>query len=350
MGDELFEEKRRGRVKCVVWDLDHTLWDGVLLEDGTVTVRQEVADAIHALDGLGILHSIASKNEHEAAWEQLEKAGLADFFLHPQIGWNAKSHSVRRIAKKLNIGLDAIAFVDDQEFERAEVAAACPQVVCVDPADLAEALRTPEFRPRFVTDESRLRREMYLGQISRDDEEERFVGTSEEFLAQLKLVVRIETAARDDLQRAEELTVRTNQLNSTGRTYSYDDLDKLRTSGDHLLYVVTLDDRFGSYGKIGLVLVETSEKIWRLRLLLMSCRVMSRGVGTIVLNHLLRQARDAGVELHADLVETGRNRMMQIAYAFAGFREIDRDDRQVTLRADLEAIPPLPSTVTLLTG
>jgi FkbH-like protein len=102
-------------------------------------------------------------------------------------------------------------------------------------------------------------------------------------------------------------------------------------------------DRFGSYGKIGLVLIETSVKVWRLRLLLMSCRVMSRGVGGIVLSHLMRQARDAGVELQADLVETGRNRMMQTTYAFAGFREIDRADQHVTLRADLDVIPALRS-------
>ncbi|WP_433697153.1 HAD-IIIC family phosphatase [Nocardiopsis sp. CA-288880] len=349
MNDELVEEKRRGRVKCVVWDLDHTLWDGVLLEDGAVKVKGEIAEAIHRLDGLGVLHSIASKNDREAAWEQIEQAGLADMFLYPQIGWNAKSHSVRQIAKKLNIGIDAIAFVDDQEFERAEVSDSCPEAIVLDPAELAGALETPEFRPRFVTGESRRRREMYRSQIVRDDEEEGFVGTSEEFLSQLGLVVQIRPASRDDLQRAEELTVRTNQLNSTGRVYSYDELDGLRESDGHLLYVVALDDKFGSYGKIGLVLIETSPEAWNLRLLLMSCRVMSRGVGTIVLNHLLHRAREAGVELRADLVETGRNRMMQIAYAFSGFREIDRQGKQVTLRADLEEIAPLPSHVRLIT-
>ncbi|MFF5216683.1 HAD-IIIC family phosphatase [Micromonospora sp. NPDC000442] len=349
MTDDSSEEERRGRIKCVVWDLDQTIWTGVLLEDATVTVKPEVVEAIETLDRLGILHSIASKNDHQAAWTQIERSGLAEMFLCPQIGWNAKSHSVQQIAEKLNIGLDTIAFVDDQEFERAEVASACPQVLCMDPAELAEAMRTPVFQPRFITDESRERRQMYRNQIRRDDEEERFVGTPDEFLSQLGLVVRIESATRADLQRAQELTVRTNQLNSTGRTYSYDDLDKSRTSDDHRLYVVALDDRFGSYGKIGLVLIETSVKVWRLRLLLMSCRVISRGVGGIVLSHLMRQARDACVELQADLVETGRNRMMQITYAFAGFREIGRADQQVTLRADLDVIPPAPPFVRLIT-
>ncbi|GIJ35217.1 HAD-IIIC family phosphatase [Micromonospora sediminimaris] len=348
MSDDPCEEERHGRIKCVVWDLDQTIWTGVLLEDATVTVKPEVVEAIEALDRLGILHSIASKNDHQAAWTQIARSGLAEMFLCPQIGWNAKSHSVQQIAEKLNIGLDTIAFVDDQEFERAEVAMACPQVLCMDPAELVEAMRTPAFQPRFRTDESRDRRQMYRNQIRRDDEEKRFVGTPDEFLSQLGLVVRIESATRADLQRAQELTIRTNQLNSTGRTYSYDDLDKSRASDDHRLYVVALDDRFGSYGKIGLVLIETSKKVWRLRLLLMSCRVMSRGVGGIVLSHLMRQARDACVELHADLVETGRNRMMQITYAFAGFREIDRADQHVTLRADLDVIPPVPPFVRLI--
>jgi O-antigen ligase len=97
---------------------------------------------------------------------------------------------------------------------------------------------------------------MYRGQIARDELEKDFVGTNHEFLASLGMHFTIETAKQADLQRAEELTVRTNQLNSTGRTYSYDELDALRESPDHLLLVASLTDTFGSYGKIGLALVE----------------------------------------------------------------------------------------------
>jgi FkbH-like protein len=299
---------------------------------------------------VGILHSVASKNDPETALRQLEQFGLADMFLIPQIGWNAKSHSVDQIAKKINIGLDAIAFIDDQEFERAEVAQAHPQVLCLDATDVPDAFQAPEFCPRFVTDESRHRRAMYQSQFQRDETEASFVGTSEEFLAQLGMVLTIEPARQVDLQRAEELTIRTNQLNSTGRTYSYDELDTLRSSPDHLLLVASLEDRFGNYGKIGLALVEMSEKTWHLRMLLMSCRVMSRGVGTVLLNHIMRQAREAGAELLADLVETGRNRMMQITYAFAGFEERERDGDRVVLQADLGRIQEPASYVRLVLG
>jgi FkbH-like protein len=337
----------QGKIKCVVWDLDNTLWDGVLLEDGEVVVRPEVVAHIRRLDSMGVLNSVASKNDSETAMAKLRALGLDDLFLYPQISWNAKSSSIRQIATKLNLGLDAFAFVDDQEFELAEVGYALPQVTLVDVVVLDETLAKPEFRPRFVTDESAQRRGMYQSQLARDDLEAEYVGTSEEFLAGLDLKFTIAPAQREDLQRAEELTVRTNQLNSTGRTYSYDELDVLRESPDHLLLVATLTDRFGSYGKIGLALVEKGSPDWRLNMMLMSCRVMSRGVGSVLLGHIMGQAREAGAGLRADFVETGRNRMMQITYAFSGFREVSRDGANVVLAADLDALQAPPGYVTL---
>jgi FkbH-like protein len=329
---------RRGRIKCVVWDLDNTLWDGVLLEGDEVTAHQRVVEAITTLDQRGILHSVASKNDAGAALARLRELGLADLFVYPEIGWNAKSSSVASIAKSLNIGLDSLAFVDDQEFERAEVAHAFPEVICLDPAELDGVLELPEFNPRFVTDESRRRRQMFHSQIVRERHESEFVGTPEQFLAELGMRFTIRQASQDDLRRAEELTVRTNQLNSTGSTYSYEDLDRLRTSPHHLVLVADLTDRFGGYGTIGLALVEQTQPHWHLRLLLMSCRTMSRGVGTILLNHVMTLARAAGVRLRADFVETGRNRMMQITYAFAGFVEADRNGDHVVLESDLQSI------------
>ena len=340
---QALEKPRQGRIKCVVWDLDNTLWDGVLLEDGDVTLRPAVVDHIHRLDRLGILNSVASRNDPGQALAKLAEFGLTDMFLHPQIGWNAKSESISRIATALNLGLDAFAFVDDQPFELAEVAHVLPGVTGVDVARLDEAMERPEFSPRFVTDESAQRRLMYQSQAQRDRVEDEFVGSSDEFLATLGMRFTIAPARTEDLQRAEELTVRTNQLNSTGRTYSYEELDELRTSPDHLLLVASLSDRFGSYGKIGLTLVEKGERTWRLCMLLMSCRVMSRGVGSVLLNHVMGLAAEAGASLQADFVETGRNRMMQITYAFAGFREIGREGSHVLLEADLSALqPPAP--------
>lgn len=342
------DESRRGRIKCVVWDLDNTLWDGVLLEGDDCPLRPEMVEILHVLDGRGILQSIASKNDPDAAVHHLRELNIEDMFLYPQISWGAKSEAVARITKALNIGLDAIAFVDDQEFERAEVAYAHPSVLCLDPSELVSALDDPEFNPRFVTQESRQRRQLYRSQIAREEAEREFTGTNEEFLASLKMTFTIRSASRNDLQRAEELTVRTNQLNSTGRTYSYDELDALRTSPDHLLLVAELEDRFGSYGTIGLALVQLGIPYWHLKLLLMSCRTMSRGVGTILLNHIMARARSAGVRLRADFVETGRNRMMQVTYAFAGFTEVTREGKYVLLESDLSNVQAPAPYVTVV--
>ncbi|WP_317452719.1 HAD-IIIC family phosphatase [Streptomyces sp. CBMA29] len=343
--DGPYRKPAQGKIKCVVWDLDNTLWDGVLLEDGEVTLRPGVVEHIRRLDALGVLHSVASKNDHDTAMAKLRELGLEDLFLYPRIGWNAKSESVRQISAKLNLGLDAFAFVDDQEFELAEMEFSVPEVTRVNALDIDTELNRIEFRPRFVSDESAQRRAMYHSQLARDEIESDFVGTNEEFLASLGMTFTIAPAAREDLQRAEELTIRTNQLNSTGRTYSYDELDALRESPDHLLLVATLTDRFGSYGKIGLALVETGDPDWQLHMMLMSCRVMSRGVGSVLLSHIMERAREAGAGLRADFVETGRNRMMQITYAFSGFREVAREGDRLVLGADLEQIQPLPGYV-----
>lgn len=217
-------------VKCVVWDLDNTVWDGVLLEDGDVTLRPAVVEVIRTLDERGILHSIASRNDHDAAMAKLTEFGIADYFLHPQIHWGNKSDSIRAVAEAINIGIDTLAFVDDQPFERDEVGFAHAQVLCIDALDAAAIPGLPEMRPRFVTADSRERRHLYRADIRRKHAEDAHQGTDEDFLASLGMRFTIAPAQERDLQRAEELTVRTNQLNATGYTYSYEELDAFRRS------------------------------------------------------------------------------------------------------------------------
>lgn len=335
------------KIKCVVWDLDQTIWDGVLLEDGCVALRPGVRETIEALDARGILHSIASRNDAESAMARLKELELADYFLFPQIHWNAKSDSVRAIANRIGIGIDTLAFVDDQPFERAEVAASIPEVLCLDAANVAELPGLPEMQPLFITEDSRNRREMYRADCRRQAAEEEFKGVKEEFLSGLQMRFHISTATESDLQRAEELTVRTHQLNSTGYTYSYEELKALSQSSSHQLLIASLDDRFGTYGKIGLALIETQPAVWRIKLLLMSCRVISRGLGTVLLNFIMDQARWHQVRLQAELVPTDRNRMMHITYKFAGFKLISEADAVQVFESDLRNIQPAPPYVQL---
>ncbi|MBD0343477.1 MAG: HAD-IIIC family phosphatase [Coleofasciculus sp. Co-bin14] len=331
-------------IKCVVWDLDNTLWDGVLLEDDRISLRNSVVSIIKTLDSRGILQSVASKNEEAQAMKSLQELGLHEYFLYPQINWNSKSDSIQKIAKSLNIGLDAIAFIDDQPFELEEVNFSLPEVLCINAnaAELEQLLDRPELNPRFITDDSKIRRLMYISDIQRKQAEEEFVGPQTEFLATLNMTFTISSAKEEDLQRAEELTVRTNQLNTTGYTYSYDELDRFRQSDRHKLLIASLDDKYGNYGKIGLALVECQEQSWTLKLLLMSCRVMSRGVGTILLNHILHLAKDNQVRLYAEFVSNQRNRMMHITYKFAGFKEIEKRGDLGIFENDLTRIQPWP--------
>src|SRR5215207_8346865 len=133
---EVSPRRKPGSIKCVVWDLDNTVWDGILLEDPSVALRPGVAEVIRALDERGILHSVASRNDHALAMAKLAELGLAEYFLYPRINWNSKASSIEGIAGDINIGLDALAFVDDQPFEREEVAFSHPQVLCLDAVEV----------------------------------------------------------------------------------------------------------------------------------------------------------------------------------------------------------------------
>jgi len=331
------------QIKCVVWDLDHTVWNGILLEGDALTLRPGVREVIEAFDQRGILQSIASRNERGPAWAQLQRFGLDRFFLHPQINWDAKSQSVQRIAERLNIGIDTFAFVDDQPFERDEVRFTIPEVRTYDAAEVAGLINHPDFTPRVITEDARRRREMYQADLNRQDEETAFKGPNDAFLATLAMEFSFGPAEADDLARVEELVARTNQLNTTGRIYSYEELAELRVSPDHTLLVADLTDKHGPYGKIGVVLLHRTVDTWTIKLLLMSCRVMSRGVGGALITMLRQQARDAGVRLLAEFRETERNRMMYITYKFAGFSEVGEHEGLTLMEADPSSIPELPA-------
>ncbi len=333
-----------GTVKCLVWDLDNTLWRGTLAEGDEPEVRPGVREIIRELDARGILQSIASRNDHNMAMEKLKHFGLAEYFLYPQIHWGSKADSIRRISESLNLNPKSFAFVDDQEFERMEVGFHFPSVLCVDALELEGIPDRPEFRPRFITEDSALRRQMYLDDERRNRLQTEFTGPEEEFLTTLDMEFSIATAREEDLKRAEELTVRTHQLNSTGYSYSYEELDAFRKSAAHKLFITSLSDRFGSYGKIGLALVECAETEWSLKLLLMSCRVMNRGVGSVLMGHIIRLAHQAGVRLFAEFVPNEVNRTMYVTYKFAGFRETgDSRGKTVLLENDLKIVPSNPS-------
>ncbi len=341
-------------VKCVVWDLDNTLWHGTLLEleqgadAADVVLKPHMAEAIKALDERGILQSIASKNHFDSARQKLQQLGLWDYFLSPQINWNAKSGSLQQIASDLNIALDTFAFIDDQPFELEEVLFEHPQVMLIDAGGLSEAaqlLQLERMQPKHHSAETAKRRKMYQDDQQREAAEKAFAGPSEAFLASLNIKLTVSHAAADDLQRAQELTQRTHQLNTTGYTYSQQQLESFSRSADHLLLVARLSDNYGSYGTIGLILVEKHPQYWQIKLLLMSCRVMSRGIGNVLISLVMTRAKAAGVRLRADFIANDRNRLMYITYKFGGFQTLSETGKHTVFEHALDEIKPVPNHI-----
>lgn len=336
-------------IKCVIWDLDNTIWDGVLLEDENVTLKPDIINILEELDQRGILNSIASKNNYDQAMDKLVLFGIEKYFLYPQINWNAKSSSIQTIKNNLNIGMDSFLFIDDQEYELDEVKSEIPEIVCFNALNYRDMLYIPMLNPRFITEDSKRRRQMYLDDFKRKIDEEDFIGPSESFLSSLNMKFIISEAKEEDLKRAEELTIRTNQLNATGRTYDYEELNYFRVSQNHKLLVCELIDRYGSYGKIGLALIELKEVHWHLRLLLMSCRVISRGVGSILMLYIMNEAKKLNKKLLADFIKNDRNKMMYVSYKFANFKEIEiNEDDVVLLENDLSLLQPYPQYVKIV--
>jgi FkbH-like protein len=159
----------------------------------------------------------------------------------------------------------------------------------------------------------------------------------------------IANAREEDLQRAEELTVRTNQLNTTGKPYSYSELKALMDSPAHHILTCELSDKFGTHGKIGLALIEEKPDFWHLNLFLMSCRVMPYGVGSVFLTYIMSQAKKSGKKLLVDFFKTDRNRMMYITFKFANFKEtIKGESGNIILEHDLSVIHNLPQYVEII--
>ncbi len=319
------EQPETATVKCLVWDLDNTLWRGTLLEDGEVHLDDSIRQVIRTLDSRGILQSVASRNNHDEAWARLDKLGVAEYFVLPQIGWGRKSDAVAHIADTLKFAQHTVAFIDDQPTERAEVTYHLPRVRCYPAEQALELPELPEFSPPVVTVDARRRRQMYQAGELREAERVSFAGPDEEFLRSLELQMHIDRATGEDISRLEELTLRTSQMNATGVHYSEQTLRALTVDPDHDVLVISMTDRFGTHGAVGVLLLARQPRYWRLKLLATSCRVVAFGAGAAILRWLIDQAAHAHVHLVADFRHTERNRMMEIAYRFAGFTSYDCD-------------------------
>jgi FkbH-like protein len=314
------------KIKCVVWDLDNTLWDGILVEDGPAKLRLKpgIAEVIQELDRHGILHSIASKNNPDEALHALKQFQLSEFFLCPQISWQPKSQGIREIARQLNIGSNTLLFVDDSDFELEQVRAVCPEVQILKAERYSTLLQIPECRIP-VTDESASRRQMYRLEEKRNVVAEGFGQNYMAFLKHSAIRLNIRPLTEQNLERVHELTQRTNQMNFSGNRYDRDTLHKLLRTLDFDTYVLECEDRFGSYGVVGFSIVDRREP--RMTDLMFSCRIQSKRVEHAFLSWVIRRyIAESAKGFYANYRETPRNAPSGRVFEDLGMQEESLND------------------------
>lgn len=304
-------------IKCVIWDLDNTLLAGVYLEDERPPADPLLAGVLEELSRRGILQAIASRNPPEAAGYAARLLGHE--FAAVRCGWAAKSAAIRSIVAELGLEPQEAAFVDDDAMERAEVSFTVPDVLVLEPADMADAASWPQFSPPVITEEARRRGELYLQRRARHEEAKAFGGSTAEFLRHSRTAVRIAEAVVADLPRLHELSVRTHQFNSSGVEVTAADFAELLRASDQRVTTVRLSDKFGDDGIVGGCVIATAR--WRMPLLMMSCRALGRGVIDALLTWACLFARDAGAgQLVVPCVINSRNVPLRVALTSAGFR------------------------------
>lgn len=278
------------KVKCLVWDLDNTLWNGILIEtedNESLELKAGVLETIKKLDERGIIQSIASKNDFAPAMEQLEKLGMSEYFLYPEIHWNAKSASIKNIAANLNIGVDAMAFIDDSVFEREQVHSALPEVRTYDALEVEKLTELPEFDV-IVTDESRHRREMYRAEEKRNALMASGNDDTVSFLRKCNLRIKVFAPQTEaDITRCFELVNRTNQLNMSGRRYTRNEFDALLSKIGQTSIAFSCRDDFGSYGIVGFMQYRKDNCELCFTEFAMSCRVAGKYVESALFTHVL---------------------------------------------------------------
>jgi methoxymalonate biosynthesis protein len=346
-------------IKCVIWDLDNTLFQGVYLEtpDQRPPANPAAIKTLCQLAERGILHAIASRNPPEAASYAAELTGIGPAFASVQCGWGAKSAAVTAVLTELGLTPVEVAFVDDDALERAEVSFRLPGVLVLDPHDdLAGLPSWPQFRPPVITDEGRRRGELYRQRQARQQEAKAFGGSVPEFLRQAGTKVEIGPAGQQDGPRLAELSVRTHQFNSAGTEVSPAAFGELIRDPSHQVIKVRLRDKYGDDGIVGACVIEPAElepgrPAYQVPLVMMSCRAIGRGVIDALLTWICLTARGGGAAaVIVPCVINDRNVPLRIALTGAGFRAGDRRVSQDQAAADYvrpltEPLPELPDWV-----
>jgi len=324
--------------KCVVLDLDNTLWGGVVGEDGKDALRLghsspgsefvEFQEFLQRLPRRGVLLAINSKNNPDDALDVIRTHEAMvlreEAFSAVRINWKPKHENMASIAEELNIGLDSMLFVDDNPDERELMRQLLPQVLTVDlprdPALYRSALEAlPQLEVLSLTEEDQARAQRY--QTARRREQARVTGSSlDEHLHSLQIKVEIAPALRPVYARVAQLFARTNQFNTTTRRYDLSDVERLASDPERGMIVLGSEDRFGEHGLVALALVHATGSTWEIDSFLMSCRVIGYGIESALLSYIAEQAKAAGANsLVGAFIPTKKNAPAKDLFASHGF-------------------------------
>jgi FkbH-like protein len=325
--------------KCVVLDLDNTLWGGIIGEDGFDGIKlgltppgnayMEFQRSLLALNQRGIILAVNSKNNEDESLEVIRKHPhmvlREENFASIRINWNDKVSNMKEIAEELNIGLDSIAYFDDDPVNREFMTMNLPEVLTVDlPSDsafYASILHNiNDFNVLKITEEDLKRKDMYHQEKQRKDFEKN-VTNIEDFLKQLEIKLRIKKADQFTIPRISQLTLKTNQFNLTTRRYQEEDIRQFSQDGNMLVGCAQVEDKFGDNGITGVFIVKKGNpKEWTLDTFLLSCRVMGREVEKGILAHIIEKARENKVErIKAQYIPTKKNKPVESFLPNCGF-------------------------------
>lgn len=332
--------------KCLVLDLDNTLWGGVLGEDGfggialgedyPGNIYKEFQRAILSLRDRGILLAIASKNNASDATEVLEKHPdcilKTEDFSAIQINWNDKASSLTAIAKELNIGTDAMVFFDDSPVEREWIRSQMPEVTVIEvpqnPMDYTHALLdSGSFDQLTISSEDKLRGRLYRSEQHRKHLATQFLSL-DEFLQKLDMTLKIGYVNSETLPRVSQLLAKTNQFNLTTRRHSASDINAMLESGAVALWL-RVADRFGDNGLVGVTIaVPDKSGQWVIDTFLLSCRVLGRRVETALLAVLSDFVYARGCQvLIGEYIPTAKNKPAADFYKTHSFESLDSQNR-----------------------
>ncbi|MGW6788384.1 HAD-IIIC family phosphatase [Streptomyces chartreusis] len=361
---------RLGRTrKCLVLDLDGTLWGGVLGEDGPGGIdlgsglRGESFQAFQRVLGQlaaqGVLLAVSSKNDTDAVHETLRTHPAMvlreDDFVRVNANWKAKHDNLRDIADRLGLGLDSFVFVDDSLFECGLVAEQMPEVAVVrvdeEPALHPSALLADGWFDLFELTEADLERAgRYRTEALRQEFREDF-GSYQDYLEGLGLEVLLRPPEESEIARVSQLTLRTNQFHLVTERLQVPQVSaRMERPGLHVI-AVRARDRFGDHGLVGALFLRRDAEVLRIDNFVLSCRVFSRGIESACVTAVLEFARNTGAAaVTGRYLPTPRNSAFASFYAEHGFAVTGTDPEHpdaVTFRHDLGDITPAPAHLRL---